>query len=483
MVRWNRNLSFIVMATALLLMLSAGDAGAAQEGVSAEPSAARGQETAAGAGRAAGRVGVDDEVYNSQDPADSLYRAARSALNRAAFQEAADMFREVQRRYPGSDYVGKSLYWGAYSLYRAGGDSDLEAAREMVLEQQEEYPRAARERDSEELEALIDGKLAELGHEEAAARSAERARGGERARGDGRAQGDACPDEDDDVRLAALNALLNMNAQLAVPILKKVLERRDECSVQLRRKAVFLLSQKRSDETVELLLDVARNDPDVEVREQAVFWLSQVSSEEAVDALEEILNTESSVAIREKAIFALSQHPSERAGSILRNYAGDRGNPLELREKAIFWIGQHGAGANAEFLRGLYSSMESEELKEKIIFSVSQMGGAGNGSWLIEIALDESESVNLRKKAIFWAGQGGASMEEFARLYTSVSDREIKEQLIFAFSQSSSPDAADQLMDIARNEPDQKLRKKAIFWLGQSNDPRAADFLLELINQ
>ena len=91
--------------------------------------------------------------------------------------------------------------------------------------------------------------------------------------------------------------------------------------------------------------------------------------------------------------------------------------------------------------------MESEELKEKIIFSVSQMGGAGNGSWLIEIALDESESVNLRKKAIFWAGQGGASMEEFARLYTSVSDREIKEQLIFAFSQSSSPDAADQLMD------------------------------------
>ena len=482
MVRWNRNLSFTVMATGLLLMLSAGDAGAAQESVSAERSAARGQETAAGGGRAAGRVGVDDEVYNSQDPADSLYRAARSALNRGTFQEAADMFREVQRRYPGSDYVGKSLYWGAYSLYRAGGDSDLEAAREMVLEQQEEYPRAARERDSEELEALIDGKLAELGHEEAAARSAERARGRERER-DGRAQGDACPDEDDDVRLAALNALLSMNAQLAVPILKKVLERRDECSTQLRRKAVFLLSQKRSDETVELLLDVARNDPDVEVREQAVFWLSQVSSEEAVDALEEILTTESSVAIQEKAIFALSQHNSERAGSILRNYAGDQGAPLELREKAIFWIGQHRSGANSEFLRGLYSSMESEELKEKIIFSVSQMGGAGNGSWLIEIALDESESVNLRKKAIFWAGQGGASMEEFASLYTSVSDREIKEQLIFAFSQSSSPDAADQLMDIARNEPDQKLRKKAIFWLGQSNDPRAAEFLLELINQ
>jgi hypothetical protein len=43
-----------------------------------------------------------------------------------------------------------------------------------------------------------------------------------------------------------LNALLQMDAESAVPIIKQVLQKRDECSVELREKAVFLLSQKRS---------------------------------------------------------------------------------------------------------------------------------------------------------------------------------------------------------------------------------------------
>ena len=67
-----------------------------------------------------------------------------------------------------------------------------------------------------------------------------------------------------------------MDSERAMPILKKVLERRDTCSAGLRRKAVFLVSQKRTDETANILMNVARTDPDGEVREQAVFWLSQV---------------------------------------------------------------------------------------------------------------------------------------------------------------------------------------------------------------
>jgi len=42
-------------------------------------------------------------------------------------------------------------------------------------------------------------------------------------------------------KVAALNALLQMDADRAMPILTKVLERRDACSAGLRRKAVFLV--------------------------------------------------------------------------------------------------------------------------------------------------------------------------------------------------------------------------------------------------
>src|SRR2546425_7463416 len=51
----------------------------------------------------------------------------------------------------------------------------------------------------------------------------------------------------------------------ALPILLK----RDACSAALRRKAVFLISQKRSDETEDVLLDIAQHDPDSDVRQQA----------------------------------------------------------------------------------------------------------------------------------------------------------------------------------------------------------------------
>src|SRR5206468_8494396 len=133
----------------------------------------------------------------------------------------------------------------------------------------------------------------------------------------------SCPteDDDDDMRVAALNGLLQMDATNAVPILKKVLARRDACSAGLRRKAVFLLSQKRTDETEDILLDAAQHDPDSEVRQQAVFWLSQVPTERAVGMLDSILKTTSDEELQDKAIFALSQQRNPRAGEILRAYA------------------------------------------------------------------------------------------------------------------------------------------------------------------
>jgi HEAT repeat protein len=287
------------------------------------------------------------------------------------------------------------------------------------------------------------------------------------------------------VRIAALQGLLNMDAERAVPILKAVLARRDEGSVCLRRKAVWLVSQKRSSETSAILLNAVRTDPDREVREQGVFWLSQVPGEETVAALDSILrDPKTDPEIQDKAIFALSQHRSARAGAILRAFAERSDASSELREKAIFWLGQNRSPDNAAFLKALFAKLESEDLKEKVIFSLSQMGGADNYRWLMDIALNQNENIEIRKKALFWAGQGkSVDMADLVRLYDSMKDREMREQLIFVYSQRREDAALDKLFDIGRNDPDRELRKKAIFWIGQSRSPRAAQYLQDLINQ
>ena len=64
------------------------------------------------------------------------------------------------------------------------------------------------------------------------------------------------------------------------------------CSSVLRRKAVFLVSQKDGDESGRHPDETSRkNDPDQETREQAVFWLVQVPSDRAVPLLEDISRT------------------------------------------------------------------------------------------------------------------------------------------------------------------------------------------------
>ena len=65
--------------------------------------------------------GAPPDAWAAQDPADSLYRAARRALNRNDYNGAAAQFRSISRRFPRSAYAGDALYWEAFALYRAGG--------------------------------------------------------------------------------------------------------------------------------------------------------------------------------------------------------------------------------------------------------------------------------------------------------------------------------------------------------------------------
>ncbi|HET9386794.1 MAG TPA: HEAT repeat domain-containing protein [Gemmatimonadales bacterium] len=432
------------------------------------------------------------------DAADSVYRAARQALNDNQYDRAAELFKSLRDKYPRSSHVPNTYYWQAFALYRAGSDDQLRGARAALQTQARRYPNASTRRDAEALLRRVEGSLAQMGDEDAAASAIVAAQPPQppqptqpvvpvtpKPGRPPRPGSDACDDDEDDIRIAALNAVLQMDAERAVPLLKTVLARRDEGSACLRRKAVFLVSQKRSEETSRILLDAVRNDPDKEVREQAVFWLSQVPGDETVAALDSILqDPKADPEIQEKAIFALSQHRGERAAAILCTYAGRRDRPEELRDKAIFWLGQRRSPANQLCLRNLYTKLETDELKEKVIFSLSQMGGADNYRWLMDIALNAHENIELRKKALFWAGQArSVEIADLVKLYDSMNDREMKEQLIFVYSQRREEAAVEKLCQIGKNDPDLELRKKALFWLGQSRSQRAMECLQEVINK
>jgi len=485
-----------------------------------------------GLDQAASWVTVDFDTeppapWVQQDPADSLYRGARRLLNNGSYAQAATLFARIPAEYPRSTYAADAYYWQAYAQYRVGNHSSLVAGLSALEQQQKRFPEAGTRRDAESLITRIRSRLAQSGDsqareqierkartaadvdpDEAKADREEARRDRERELEEARRERDRDRDqssrdrdqarrdrehakrerscdrgEEDDDRMAALNALLQMDEDKALPILRRVLARRDSGSVCLRRKAVFLVSQHSGPESESMLLAAARNDPDSEVRGQAVFWLSQSGGEHAVVALDSILRGSNDPELQEKALFALSQHDSPKAQQALRDYALKAANPSDLREKAIFWIGQSDHDEGGAFLRQLFASLRDGNLKEKVIFSISQQGGKENLRWLLDIAASATQDLEIRKKAIFWAGQGDASLPELFALYDRIGDRDIREQLIFTYSQRSEKAAVDRLILIAKTEKDRELRKKAIFWLSQSNDPRVAQMLSDLLDK
>jgi HEAT repeat protein len=416
--------------------------------------------------------------WAAADPADSLYRLGRQAINRGNFQRAAELFAEITEKYPRSEYAPDAPYWRAFALYRAGGDDDLHEALKTLDTQQRRYPRATTIADAKELAIRIRGELAQRGDVESAEAVARAAK-----------PTVPCDRDDDDteIRAAAMNALLQMDAESAVPIIRQVLQKRDECSVALREKAVFLLSQKRSADTETLLLDVLHNDPSRRVREQAVFWMGQVRTDRAAAALETIATSSPDMELRAKAIHALHEHGSARAAALLRRLAESAQTPEQVREQTIFWIGQRESQENADFLRSLFTRLgkgeENDDIRKKILFSLSQMGGYGNDRWLLAIALDETNSSDLRGHALWTAGQAGIAGSELVTVYNRLSDPEVKEKLIWVMSESRDRAATDKLIEIARRDPDREMRKKALFWLGQKNDPRVKQLLVDILNQ
>ncbi|MCP4547546.1 MAG: tetratricopeptide repeat protein [bacterium] len=285
----------------------------------------------------------------------------------------------------------------------------------------------------------------------------------------------------DDIRLSALNTLLQMDSDRAMPILTKILRDRDDEDAELRERAIFIVGQSDEPEAAELLLEVAREDPDDDVREGAVFWLSQVGGDESLDALADIFRSTRDSGLKDKTIFAIGQHDSDRAMKILRDIAADSGESTESRETAIFWLGQQDGDA-FDFLTDLYRDMEGRAIKEKLIFSIAQNDDRESADWLMSVVRNRREETALRCHALFWAAQvGDISTRDIDSLWDEMDSREMKEQLIFVLSQQDDRDAIDMLIKIAKDERDPEIRGQAVFWLGQSDDPRAMDVLEDII--
>jgi HEAT repeat protein len=278
-----------------------------------------------------------------------------------------------------------------------------------------------------------------------------------------------------------------MDAEQALPLLKRVLTRREPCTQRLRRMAVWLIASRKPADAAEVLLNVAKTDPDKEVREQAVFWIANVPTEEATTMLIELAKKGDDLELRRRAVYSLSRSKSPRAATTLKDIALDNNAEMELREDALTWYLAAPAGAAdaITFLKDMYGRVDEPRLKQRVLYAISTRRTDESRAFLLELAQNPKESMDVRRSAIYSLQSAGITGAQLGQVYDRGADVELRRQLIAVLAMLKDNSGVDKLLDIARNEKNAELRKQAIASLTRANskDPRVLALLKEIIEK
>ena len=366
---------------------------------------------------------------------DEQYLAARKDLDAGRWAAAIDKFGQVAAR-KGAD-ADAALYWKAYSQKKAGKPADALATLRQLGSA---FPKSSWMDDARALELEIRGESGQ--HPNPAA------------------------ENDEELKLYALNGLMGSDSKRAVPMLLKFLEGRH--SQPLKEKALFVLSQSDSPEARKVLVDVARGNRYPELQRKAVESIGASEDAEGIQALAEIYASTTKPAVKIAILDAyLAADQTARVFSIAREE-----KDAEVRRKAIEQLGAMDA---KQELRQLYRSETAPGIKLAVLDGLAV---ADDVETLIEIAREEKDPA-LRRKAISGLGINDSPQATAAlkSLYTANADAGVRLAVIEGLFVQ---DNAKALIELFRSEKDPALKRKIVQRLGNMDSDEATEFLSKL---
>ena len=113
-----------------------------------------------------------------------------------------------------------------------------------------------------------------------------------------------------------------------------------ETDAEIRKTALLALSQAPEGRGVEALKKIGSTIKDPAIRKDAIFWLGQQArSEDVIQFLEKVVKEDSDLEVRKNALTALIQAPRNLGIPALINIAKSHPDN-SIRRDAIFWLGQ-----------------------------------------------------------------------------------------------------------------------------------------------
>jgi HEAT repeat protein len=379
----------------------------------------------------------EPQAERRADREDERYDAGTRALDEQRWDDAVRAFDEVAGM--GGRRADAGLYWKAYAQRKAGRTAD---ALTTIAELRRKAPQSRWLKEAQALELEI------------------RQASGQRGAADASA--------DEDLKLLALDGLMQTESSRAIPMLRDFLG--TNRSPRLRDRALFVLSQSEEPEARALLVEIARGRSHPDLQRKAIQNLGLFGGTESRQALSDIYAGTDDVAVK-KAVLQAFMVSGEK-GRVLAAARSEKAP--ELRRSAIHQLGAMGA---QEELWDLYRAEADVSVKKEILQGMFIGGGAER---LIELARTETQP-ELRRTVVHNLGLLGASRTgpTLVSMYQGSSgDPGLRRTILNALFIQNNVDA---LIQIARTEKDPGMRREAVQKLSLMNSKAATDFLMELL--
>ncbi|MBV8897813.1 MAG: HEAT repeat domain-containing protein, partial [Acidobacteriaceae bacterium] len=228
--------------------------------------AAQGWPTSPGAMgfQAARNVNRDDRDYQ---------QGVRELDQRHWDQAIEDFKASAAHNGPSSD---AALYWQAYAENRAGRDED---AMETLSDLLADYPSSSWLKDARALQMEVQRQTG--------------------------APPSPNAQSDEELKLLAINSLMQSDPNQAVPILQKLLK--GNASEKLKERAMFVLTQSSSSEARNTLNQLARDSSNPALQRKAIHYMGLMGNAESRQELASIYKSSSDVGLKRDILHSFMQ--------------------------------------------------------------------------------------------------------------------------------------------------------------------------------
>jgi len=205
----------------------------------------------------------------------------------------------------------------------------------------------------------------------------------------------------------------------------------------------------------------------------AVTWIDGVDPRRSVALLASLIAAPGHHS--DYVMSALALHADSSATTELERMLKSAEASDETRGHAAFWLGGTRKRRGFEDVLAVARSQSSSpHLREKAVFALSQSQEPEAIDELIKLAKNDP-TAHVRGQTLFWLSQkaGKKAAGAVREAIDDDPDQGVREKAVFAVSQLPNDQSVPMLAELMKTHRDPGVRKKAAFWLGQKNDPRA----------